>query len=372
MAVKNLSNAKKAKNDEFYTQMNDIATELYHYRHHFVGKKIFLNCDDPRTSNFWQYFELNFDELKLEKLTSTHYDPDEPTYKLEMIRGVDVNGDGIMDKHDIVKTPLLGNGDFRSAECIELLKEADIVITNPPFSLFREYISQLMEYEKKFIVLGNMNAITYKEVFPLIKDNLIWAGYGFNLSMIYKTPYVNELEANRKFVISHGYDPDDGYVKVPAVCWFTNLDIEKRHDKMTLWKDYEDNKEDYPQYDNYNAIEVGKVSEIPRDYYGVMGVPITFLSSHSPEQFKILGLSQKVGLGLHSTKKYDDYKEMRPDGTPTGASGKKMNGNPVLSGMPKRGNYYINDKAETAYSLYARIFIQRVDQPEEPKKGDEE
>ena len=268
MANKTLNAAKAAKNDEFYTRMNDIANELYHYRHHFVGKKIFLNCDDPRTSNFWQYFELNFDELKLEKLTSTHYDPDEPTYKLEMTRGVDVNGDGVMDEYDIVQTPLLGNGDFRSAECIELLEEADIVITNPPFSLWREYIAQLIEHDKKFIILGNPNATKYKEVFPLFQENKIWIGYksmGTDMYFIVPDEYKKWLLENKKE--GSGYKIIDGEVlgRVQAI-WYTNLDIDKRHNKMTLWKDYYEEPDDYPRYVNYDAIEVSKVNEIPRDY----------------------------------------------------------------------------------------------------------
>lgn len=283
----NLHKAKNAKNDEFYTQLTDVEKELMHYKEHFKDKVVFCNCDDPTWSAFWKYFHLNFDHLGLKKLVSTHYDRTEPTYKMEYEGGDDENIEAG------VKTPLEGNGDFRNAECIELLKESDIVVTNPPFSLFREYVVQLMEYEKKFLILSNMNAITYKEFFPLLKNNAIWVGYGFNMSLVFKTPYPNLLEANRKFVISKGYDPDDGYVKTPSICWFTNLDIQKRYEKLVLWKNY--TSEEYPTYDNYDAINVDKVANIPVDYNGVMGVPITFLDKYCPEQFEIIGMESSAG-----------------------------------------------------------------------------
>lgn len=277
----NLNRAKKAKNDEFYTQLCDIEKELQHYKKHFKDKVVYCNCDDPTWSNFWKYFHLNFNELGLKKLISTHYDREEATYKMEYTGGDD------NDTEVGVKIPLEGNGDFRNEECIEILKEADIVVTNSPFSLFREHVAQLMEYEKKFIVLSNMNAVTYKEFFPLIKDNKVWIGNGFNMSMVFRTPYPNLLEANRKFVISKGYNPDEGYVKTPAIAWFTNLDIAKRHEKLILWKQY--NESEYPKYDNYDAINVDKVADIPVDYDGgVMGVPITFLDKFNPEQFEIV------------------------------------------------------------------------------------
>lgn len=185
-------------------------------------------------------------------------------------------------------TKLIGDGDFRSSESKELLKQADIVVTNPPFSLFREYVAQLIEFDKKFVILGNMNAITYKEIFKLIKENKIWAGYGFNQSMVFTSPYENDLESNRKFCESKGYFGDN-YIKVPAINWYTNLDIKKRHEEMVLVQKY--NPFDYPKYDNYDAIEVSKVKDIPKDYDGVMGVPITFLNKFNPEQFEILDLN---------------------------------------------------------------------------------
>lgn len=263
MANANLHKAKEAKNDEFYTQLTDVAKELMHYKEHFRGKVVFCNCDDPTWSAFWKYFHLNFEELGLKKLVSTHYDREEATYKMEYEGGND---------NDIecgVKTPLEGNGDFRNQECIEILKESDIVVTNPPFSLFREYVAQLMEYEKKFVILGNKNAITYKEIFPLLKDNEVWMGY--NSPAKFNSP--------------------TGEKNMTGLCrWFTNLDIANRHEKLILWKNY--NEEEFPKYDNYDAINVDKVSEIPVDYDGVMGVPITFLDKYNPEQFEIIGLDR--------------------------------------------------------------------------------
>lgn len=281
-----LSKAKEQKNDEFYTQLSDIEKELRHYKEHFRGKVVFCNCDDPEESHFWKYFELNFEELGLKKLVATHFEREIPSYKLELT--ADRDGDGRITSRDIVKTPLRQNGDFRSPECIEILKEADIVVTNPPFSLFREFIAQLVEYNKKFVIIGRMSALHYKEIFPLIQNNIIWTGYGFNLSMVYRTPYENTEEANRKFVISKGYNPAEGYLKVPAICWYTNLDIPKIHENMILYRNY--NAVDYPTYENYDAIDINKVDDIPCDYYGMMGVPDTFLANYNPQQFEIVGL----------------------------------------------------------------------------------
>ena len=332
---KTLSNAKDAKNDEFYTQLEDIEKELKHYREHFNGKTVFCNCDDPYESNFFKYFAMNFNALGLKKLIATCYNgspvqgnelllqfdldaPDEPrkvAHKIEITEVKDANGDGAVDLSDVryllqndknVISILKGNGDFRSPECVELLKEADIVVTNPPFSLFREYVAQLVKYEKKFIVLGNMNALTYREIFPLFKKNKIWIGYGFNLSMVFKTTYPNLLEANRKYVISKGYDPDKNYVKTPAIAWFTNIDIQKRHEDLILYKSY--NPKEYPKYDNYDAINVDKTSEIPCDYDGMMGVPITFLDKYNPEQFEIVG--NEYSLNINKSRGYINGKRM--------------------------------------------------------------
>ena len=350
-----LHKAKSVKNDEFYTQLSDVSEELRHYKQHFKDKIVFCNCDDPTWSAVWKYFHLNFKARGLKKLISTHYDKTKPTYKIEYEGGDDNNIEVG------VKTPLKGNGDFRNQECLDLLDEADIVVTNPPFSLFREYVAVLMEHNKKFIVLSNMNAITYKEFFPLIKNNKIWVGNGFNLSMVFKTPYPNLLEANRKYVISKGYNPDEGYVKTPAIAWFTNLDIQKRHEKLILWKNY--SPEEYPKYDNYDAINIDKVDQIPCDYDGNMGVPITYLDKYNPDQFEILGLLQSSTdeqAGTPNLRYYNDFKEMRQDMTYTGASGGKANGNPVVQGKSKKGNFLYNPVTkEYVHSVYARILIRK-------------
>lgn len=274
---KNLTQAKKAKNDEFYTLISDVEKELKHYKKYFEGKVVYCNCDDPEESNFWKFFELNFEEYKLKKLISTHYDAEKPTYKLEL--SADIDGDGKITKGDIVKTPLKQNGDFRSEESINLLKESDIICTNPPFSLFKEYIAQLIKYKKDFLILGNMNAITFKETFPLIKENKVRVGYTFNKTLTFRIPdnYIsNEIDSNGHKI-----------GKVPAITWFTTLPVDKQNEELVLIKTY--NSKDYPKYDNYDAIEVGKVANIPKDYKGVMGVPITFLDSWCPKQFEILG-----------------------------------------------------------------------------------
>ena len=336
----NLSKAKNAKNDEFYTRLEDIEKELNEYDPAvFKNKTIFCNCDDPTSSNFWIFFHMNFNRLGLKKLIATHYNMDgSPSYAMTY-DSKDPKDDIDFDKG--TKIPLKGDGDFRSPECIDLLKQSDMVVTNPPFSLFREYIAQLDHYNKQFIVIGNKNAITYKEIFPLIKDNKLWLG--FSQPKEFDTPNGMTKKIN-------------GLTR-----WFTNVDTKKRHHKLETvyrWRKRKEKYPDlYPQYDNYNAIEVGKVLQIPLDYDGIMGVPITFLDKYNPDQFEILGLSGKVGYGLCSNKFYDDYKEAKHDGSYTGASGKKTNGNPVLQGMPKKSHYFINKSGRTVYSLYARIFI---------------
>lgn len=276
----NLTQAKKAKNDEFYTLISDVEKELKHYKKYFEGKVVYCNCDDPEESNFWKFFELNFEEYKLKKLISTHYDAEKPTYKLEL--SADIDGDGKITKGDIVKTPLKQNGDFRSEESINLLKESDIVVTNPPFSLFREYVAQLIKYKKKFLIIGNQNAITYKEIFPLIRDEKIWIG--INSPKNFKVP-LKEVEDSKKQFEENGKI----FQKFGNICWFTNLPVKRFDEKITLVKTY--NPKDYPKYDNYDAIDVGKVANIPKDYNGVMGVPITFLYSYNPKQFEILDIN---------------------------------------------------------------------------------
>lgn len=307
MANKNLHNAKESKNDEFYTQLEDIEKELAHYKGHFKDKVVFCNCDDPYESNFFKYFAMNFKFLGLKKLIATGYaiSPIAFTqltlfeiengnyelnraYKIEITDIYDENGDGAVNFDDIKEilkknrsqnkiTPLKGDGDFRSEESKKLLKEADIVVTNPPFSLFREYVAQLMDFEKKFLIIGNQNAFTYKDIFSLIRDNKLWIGYNkakkFEISK----------DSDRKNIIEEG---GKRFAVFGNICWFTNLDIQKRHEDLILTKKY--NPIDYPKYDNYDAIEVSKVKDIPRDWAGVMGVPITFLDKFNPEQFEII------------------------------------------------------------------------------------
>ena len=286
---KNLHKAKTNKKDEFYTQLTDIENELKHYKKHFKGKVVYCNCDDPRISNFFHYFSYNFEKLGLKKLITTCYksqeidlfsqhDKEEAIY-LEY--NGDKNGNNVPDLEEIGIHHLKGDGDFRSDESIELLKEADIVVTNPPFSLFRDYIAQLIEYDKKFIVVGHQNAITYKDVFKYIKDNKLWLGYGFKGGAAH---FINKHYEDYATAGNH----QEGMIRVSGVVWFTNLDISKRHDDLILYKQYD--KKEYLSYENYNAINVNKTKDIPVDFDGDMGVPITFLNKYNPEQFEIIGL----------------------------------------------------------------------------------
>lgn len=340
MANSNLTNAKRAKNDEFYTQYGDIEKEIQAYVDYdpdvFRGKTVYCNCDDPYESNFFRYFVLNFNGLGLNQLITTSYKPSPiantelvlqptllPGYEDKVVSTPtkpkgrpkvtankfiisdvgDVNGDGQFNLQDIAQqlkankhnewSPLRGDGDFRSDECVELLKQSDIVVTNPPFSLFREYVKQLFDYDKKFLIIGNMNAITYKEIFPLIKENRLWLGNGFHAGNAYfATPFAKEYGEGV-------YNPETGLVKFRNVCWFANLDHGRRHQPLPLMT-MEDNlkyskhkeikgKAAYEKYDNYDAIEVPFTDAIPSDYDGVMGVPISFLDKYSPEQFEIVG-----------------------------------------------------------------------------------
>ena len=325
--------ASKAKNDEFYTQRVDIENELAHYVDHFRGKTVYCNCDDPVTSEFWRFFVRVFQPWGLKKLIATHYEPDAQnfSYKLELEPGADGQVDMLAEP---VKTPLPCNGDFRSAACIELLKEADIVVTNPPFSLFREYVAQLMEYGKKFLIIGNMNAITYKEFFPLLKDNLVWPGVTFNKTMEFIMPDGYRLRG-KAYIDADG--KKHGFV--PGVCWFTNLDIQKRHQPLDLRGNYyHGNEAAYPRYDNYDAIEVSKTADIPSDYDGVMGVPISFFDKYCPEQFEILGVTDRNAqygfrIRVYTADDCSNYNE--------------LNRGPVLKTM---SSYKV---------VYTRIFIQR-------------
>jgi hypothetical protein len=303
---RNLQKAKKSKQDEFYTQLPDIERELKHYEKHFKGKVVYCNCDDPRVSNFFRFFSLKFKEWGLKKLITTCYknqdsdlfsrNDNESAVYLEY--DGDTNGNNIPDQEEIAVKKLKGDGDFRSKESIELLKQADIVVTNPPFSLFREYLGQLIEHKKSFILIGNKNAITYKEIFRLIKDNKLWIGNTpMSKDILFDVPddFAKRLVSEKKE--GSAYKIIDGVVKGRAqAIWFTNMDIRKRHESMILYRDFSES--DFPEYDNYNAIEVGQTKDIPCDYEGFMGVPISFLDKHNPEQFEIIGSDYEVKLGL--------------------------------------------------------------------------
>ena len=295
---KSLTKANKSKNDEFYTNLNDIEKELGHYKEHFKDKIIFCNCDDPEESNFWKYFSLNFKYLGLKKLIATHFGNGKPSYKLEIVK--DINKDGKINNLDTIKTKLKQNGDFRSPECIEILKEADIIVTNPPFSLFREYIAQLMEYNKKFVIIANQNALTDKDIFELIKKNKIWLGIDNGGTKWFKVPKHYDITTESRKKIENGKK----FFSMGTIVWLTNLDNKKRHEDLILYKKY--NSKDYPNYKNYNAINVDKVSDIPLDYEGVMGVPLTFLDKYNPEQFEIIGQT-------HSGDKSKEVEAIRKD-----------------------------------------------------------
>lgn len=340
---KNLHAANKAKNDEFYTCLTDIEKELKHYREHFNNKTIFCNCDDPEYSNFWRYFSLNFDHLNLKRLISTHYETEKSSYMQEIYR--DENG---VHKE---RKPLQQNGDFRSPESIALLHEADIVVTNPPFSLFREYVAQLIEYDKKFLIIGNVNAITYKEIFPLIRCNRLWLGPSISSGdRQFYVPDNYPLNAS-----NCGIDKDGRkFIRVKGVRWFTNLSHQKRNESIILYKTY--NPDDYPKYDNYNAINVDKVTDIPCDYDGVMGVPITFLDKYNPEQFEIIGLGNGAEL-FGPAKIYENPIMIK--------NKKEYNGNAINRVLvyPAKGNENTIYKADNAAYLlvapYARILINK-------------
>ena len=386
---RNLNAAAKAKKDEFYTQLTDIEKEMRHYRKHFKGKTVFCNCDDPFESNFFKYFVLNFNRLGLKKLIATCYfsspiagqqlqyhcdengqmsfffgDETEITdgakrpYKAIVTQVYDKTGDGGVDMVDVAElfvsgenqlTELEGDGDFRSAECLALLDESDIVVTNPPFSLFREFVNVLIQREKHFIILGNVNAITYKEFFPLIRDNKVWIGASIH-------------SGDRKFYVPDDYPlnasccgmDEDGrrFIRVKGVRWYTNLDIRQRHEEMILVKHY--NPEEYPRYENFDAINVDKTSNIPCDFDGVMGVPITFMDKYSPDQFEIIGLGiANLGLGIGVKPYKPEHKSYRKEVQKRGAVD---------------GDLYMLDENGNPIVPYARVLI-RNKHPEQPKGG---
>ena len=312
----NLRKASTAKKDEFYTQLSDIENELKHYKKHFKDKVVYCNCDDPRVSNFFHYFSHNFEKLGIKKLITTCYksqsmdlfsdNKSEEAIYLEYTG--DKNGNNVPDPDEIGIKKLKSDGDFRSKESIALLKQADIVVTNPPFSLFREYVAQLIEHDKKFIIVGHQNAISYKEIFKLIKEDKMWLGYGFKGGAAH---FINKHYEDYATAGNH----QEGMIRVSGVTWFTNLDISKRHEDLILYKNY--NPKEYPKFDHYDAINVDKTNEIPMDYKGNIGVPITFLNKYSPEQFEIID-----GLNRYSIL----------DGPTPETQGKylsQVNGNPI-------------------------------------------
>jgi hypothetical protein len=298
---KNLRTAKRSKKDEFYTQLADIERELKYYKHHFKDKVVYCNCDDPRISNFFHFFSYNFKKLGLKKLITTCYKSIQPDLfsRYDSERAIyleyegDKNGNNVPDIEEIGVIDLETDGDFRNKESIELLKQADIVVTNPPFSLFKEYIAQLLEYEKKFIIIGNINAISYRECFEAIKDNKIWLGYN----------------CVRRFA-----QPDGSMFETARTFWYTNLDISKRHEYIILYRTYKGNEELYHKYENFDAINVDRTTDIPMDYKGYMGVPITFLDKHNPNQFEIVGLGiSNSGLEIGVKPYKSNHREYRKE-----------------------------------------------------------
>lgn len=338
---RDLRTAQKDKKDEFYTSRDDIEHEVRHYKTHFAGKTVLCNCDDPRVSNFFHYFAYNFEHLGLKKLITTCYKSNAPDLFSTNLSATavyleyfgDRNGNRVPDAEEIGIESLQGDGDFRSQECIELLKQADIVVTNPPFSLFREYIAQLIEHDKKFLIIGNVNAITYKEVFPLVKGNKVWLGPSIRSGdRKFGVPDDYPLEAAGCGVDANGKK----FIRVKGVRWFTNLDFKERHEDLILHRRYDPN--DYPHYDNYNAIDVGTTTDIPFDFDGAIGVPITFLDKYNPEQFEILGITDR-----------DDN-----SGLKTQVYGRSVGRN--YSDLNRRGA--IRDGNEIR-PTYARVFIRR-------------
>lgn len=391
MAREDLTNAKRAKKDEFYTMLDDIALELKHYKPYFKDKIVFCNCDDPYESNFFKYFALNFNSFGLKKLIATCFngspiagdelplafdmvdeEPKKIAYKVEISEVKDYNGDGAVNLIDVqyliqndknVLSLLKGNGDFRSPECIELMKEADIVVTNPPFSLFREFVGMLVKYQKQFLIIGNTNSLACKEIFGLFQKDQIRTGYtNFNVGMFFVVP-----DSFEKF---HHIENGHKVARVSTSCWYTNLPVARHNEEIDLYKNY--TPEEYPKYDNYDAINVDSYRNIPCDYYGIMGVPITFLDKYNPNQFELLGSTQR---GCHElvpdTRKYDDYWECKPNGEKTGSSGSKTNENGNLLRNDGIHNYFVNAEGRQIQSAYSRIFIRRRQAKTVPYKASE-
>ena len=372
--------AKRQKHDEFYTQLGDIENELRHYKAQFAGKTVYCNCDDPYESNFFKFFAANFNAWRLKKLVATcytgspisgeqlsldhvdgmasHGGGDSTAYMIEITSVTDLDGDGAVGLSDVelllerngnVVAPLAGNGDFRSPECVALLDDADIVVTNPPFSLFREYVAQLVEHGKQFLVLGDQNAITYKEIFPLINDGLLWLGVNNGGTKWFRVPMGYDIKTESRKKIVDGIK----FFSMGRINWFTNLDHPKRHEKLPLWKDY--TPDEYPAYDNYDAINVDRVADIPDDYDGVMGVPITFLGKHNPDQFEILGIT-KTWFGA-ATKTYPRQVQVSASGKRSDVT--KLNDGPALrvEGPVEKTHYMVGGNHYV--QAYARILIRR-------------
>jgi hypothetical protein len=347
-----LGAARAAKKDEFYTQLPDIERELRHYRASLKGTVVYCNCDDPRVSNFFKYFSLNFERLGLKKLITTCYksqqadlfSQNDSEQAIYLEYEGDRKGNRVPDPEDIGIKHLQSDGDFRNPESIELLKEADVVVTNPPFSLFREYVAQLMEYDKKFLIIGHQNAIKYKGIFPLIQQNRLWLGYGFPRNMAHFASHYEDTAAD--------LDHKEGMIRVSGVQWFTNLDTAKRHEELILYRSYHESK--YPRYDNFDAIEVSKTVDIPADYDGVMGVPITFLEKYNPDQFEIVGTSQSW-FGAAS-KTYPQQVQVSANGDHKAVT--KLNDAPALklAAPPADKTYYMVD-GECYQAVYARLLI---------------
>ena len=377
-----LMKAQKEKNDEFYTSLEDIEKELKYYREQFKDKIVFCNCDDPYESNFFKYFALNFNFLSLKKLICTCYagspiqaeqlslldvsgikvkkEDSKLPYKIEITEVDDENGDGAIDLSDVetllknnnnTLSLLKGDGDFRSQECIDILKEADIVVTNPPFSLFREYVAQLEKYNKKYLIIGNINSTAYKDFFKLIKENKVWMGASIHSGdREFRVPSYYPLNASGTRIDEMG----NKFIRVKGVRWWTNLDYKERHEKLILYRKY--NPEDFPTYDNYDAINVDKTSEIPIDFDGVMGVPITFLDKYNPEQFEIIGCSSRENSGsvkrLHDNSYYNGYTR--------GKVVTRVESNmPLLKTDKFGGTKCSREGSIDLYQLYWRIFIKR-------------
>ncbi len=356
----NLTSARAAKKDEFYTQLTDIENELKHYRTQFKDKTVYCNCDDPRSSNFFKYFSLNFEKLGLKKLITTCYkstdrdlfsqNDSEQAIHLEYTGIKDADGQ-VPDPDDIGITFLTGDGDFRSDESIALLKEADIVVTNPPFSLFREYVAQLVKYDKKFLIIGHQGAVGYKEIFPLVKDNKIWLGYGFsNGNAFFGVP-----DSYKDSFVDGVFNEETGLVKFRNVGWFTNLEHSKRQEELILYKTY--NPNDYPTYDNFDAINVDKVADIPVDYDGLMGVPITFIAKHNPAQFEIVDITTSANGS--ASKTYPRQVQVNADGLQQNVT--KLNDGAALKiSIPPVGKTYYKVGNDLFKVKYVRILIRRI------------